>query len=649
MNETDGVKNGARERLGGRSLVFDLNQGQACRFEPDVFKRFVELGVKVGATHVHVGDIPFRYGHWVLPDNVDPYAAWCNHAPSIFRVCPPKEIQEWAPMSEAERCRSVLRAQLDTMKPHGLKGTCFMPEPMWLPEGVYRAHPRWRGAQCELGRIALRPYFAPNIDEPEVLALYRRAIREYVELFPEIDEFDFLANDSGSGVNWTSNIYPGLNGPVSTRLRDGGERIANWLKALKEGAAEGGADVRFSIHSAGFSPELKASTLAKLEPGLFMQGANSRGEGKRVAGANMPSGLWSAFYPALNLGSRAAFVAELQRVYDVPKGEPGRASIGMGATDMRLGEVFIENVIARPGQGVLRRTEILLASAAQVCGSEDPADRLVHVWESVDRAVHAIGQIRQKGFGMALPFCAVSMRWLTRPLVPRPEELTSEETAHYREFLFSPGAAKDNPHFGYVLGKGVFRGESVMWMARWCLQEAIGTLRGAASALDALIAGVSDTQKAGALRVYGARVRALACLATNARNTIMYQYALDTAGQPMFGPNAMDYDDNMIRDHRSLGMRKIAREELDNTAELIALIEANDDKIIEHADTPEEESVFMLGPDPVADLNRKMDIMWDHWQDYETLYPTCKVWDFDPELRDNSSPLEPRMGSDSEG
>lgn len=629
------MKDGVRERLGGRSLVFDLNQGQACRFEPDVFERLVTLAVKFGATHMHVGDIPYLHGQWVLEDNVDPYASWCNSAPAIFRVCPPKEIQEWVPTSEAERCRSLLRAQLDIMKPYGLKGTCYMPEPMWLPEGVYRAHPRWRGTQCELGRIALRPYFAPNIDEPEVLDLYRRAMQEYSTLFPEIDEFDFLANDSGSGVNWTSNIYPGLNGPVSTRLRDGGERIANWLKALKEGAAEGGADVRFSIHSAGFSPELKASTIAKLEPGLFMHGANSHDEQKRVAGSSMPSGLWSTFYPALNLGSPSSFVAGLQSVYSNPKDDSGRASIGMGATDMPLAEILLEEVIANPGRGILNRTEILLKSAEQMCGSDDLAEGLVQVWDKVDKAVHTIGQIRQKGFGLVLPFCGVSMRWITRPLVPEPEKLTPEETACYREFLFSPGDAKDDPSFGYVLGKGVFRGESVMWMARWCLQEAISTLKGTSVSLRSVIDGVSDKQKVASLRTYAARVAALGCLATNARNTIMYQYVLDTIGQPMFGPNAMDYDDNMILDHRSLGMRKIAREELDNTAALIDLIESNDEKVIEHANMPEEESVFMLGPDPVADLRRKMDIMLDHWQDYELLYPTCKVWDFEPEPRGN--------------
>ena len=623
----------ARELLGGRELVFDLNQGQACRFDADVFTRLVDLAVRYGATHMHVGDIPFRYGktNWVLPDNDDPYAAWCNYSASIFRVCPPPGLQEWCTMEEAERCRAALREALDIMKPHGLKGTVYMPEPMWLPEGVYRAHPRWRGAQCELGRIACRPYFAPNIDDPEVLDLYRRAMREYAELFPEIDEFDFLANDSGSGVPWTPLLYPGLNGPLPTRRNDGGARIANWLKALRDGAADAGVEARFSIHSGGFSPELRESTHAKLSPGTFIHGTNPHGERWYVAGANMSAGLWSAFYPALNLASPGSFVAGLQGVYSNPDADTGRATIGMGAADLPLAEKLMAAVVDNPGKGMQHRLQILLTVAEQLTGGAEHAEALAGAWESVERAQHAMGQIRQKGFSTATPFTTVSMRWLTRPLVPNPETLTPEETAHYRDMLFAPGdTAKDDPHFGYVLGKGVFRGESVMWMTRWCAQEAIDTLAGARGTVEGIAAKVEDEALAAGLRLYAARIGAYRCLCATVKNTIMYQYALDIAHEPQFGPNPVDYDDNMIYDHRSATMRKIAREEVDNIAELVALIESQTEKVIEHANVPEEESVFMLGTDPVADLRRKMDIMLDHWPDYETLYPTCKVWEPDP-------------------
>jgi len=92
----------------------------------------------------------------------------------------------------------------------------------------------------------------------------------------------------------------------------------------------------------------------------------------------------------------------------------------------------------------------------------------------------------------------------------------------------------------------------------------------------------------------------------------------------------MDYDDNIIYDQRGVTFRKIARAELDNMYELIACIENAEGKVIEHALTSEEESVFMLDTDIAAALRHKCEVMLDHWQDYERLYPATKVWDFEP-------------------
>ena len=51
---------------------------------------------------------------------------------------------------------------------------------------------------------------------------------------------------------------------------------------------------------------------------------------------------------------------------------------------------------------------------------------------------------------------------------------------------------------------------------------------------------------------------------------------------------------------------------------------------IVHVGQPDEESVFMLGPHLVHDLRHKMNVMLDPWQEYETLFPSTKVWEFEP-------------------
>lgn len=633
MSETKHKPAQVRELLRGRQVTLDTHLGQTARFEPETFRRVAEFAAEYGVTHMLVL-LPFRYNSWVLPDNTDPYASWCNTAPALLRVCPPEELQPWIPREQAQDAQEALRAQLDIISACGMKAATYGVEPMWLPEGVYRAHPRWRGPQCELGRIAERPYFAPSIDEPEVLDLYRRAMKQFCTLFPEIERYSFLTNDSGGGVSWSPCIYPGMNGPSRWRTRDGGERIAGWLKALQAGAEEAGAAMHLNIGSSGLPTEWVGSARARLTPGLYVNGAGKEGESWVSSGAGLNGGLWSMSYPVFGLGNPTDFLAGLQGMLNNPAGATDHASLSLSAADLDVARVLFDAYLEEPGTGLLQRAKLSLRAAEQLTGCPELAESLVGVWENVSRALHAVQQIRQKGFGI-LHWCSVSMRWLTRPLVPAPEELTAEETAHYRDFIFAVESQKDDPHFGYVLGKGVFRGESVMWMSRWCLVEAINTLRGARATVEGLAQRATDPAAAAYLSLYAARIGAFACLATNAKNVIMYQYALDVADQPQFGPNMMDYDDNISYDMRALNMRKIAREEIDNIAELIELLESHPDAVLEHAHCPEEESSFLLGPDVVADLQKKLDIMLDHWQDYERIYPTTKVWDFEPEPRGN--------------
>ena len=338
----------------------------------------------------------------------------------------------------------------------------------------------------------------------------------------------------------------------------------------------------------------------------------------------------------MGLGDPVSFAGGLQGVYSNPKGDQERVSIGVSEQDLPLARVLMEGCLESPGTGLLNRTENLLKAAERFCGAPECAEQLVGVWETIRNANHSIAQIRQKGFGLVVPFCGVSMRWLTRPLVPEPDKLTAEETAHYRDFVFTTGTEEQNQSFGYVLGKAVFRGESVAWMSRWCLHSAIGALKGAQASLRSMADKIGDEEGARRVSLLAARVGAYACLAANIKNTIMYQYALDIRDQPQYGPNQMDYDDNIIYDQRALNLRKIAREELDNIAELVEIIESHpDEEVLAAASCPEEENVFRLGPDPVADLKKKIAIMMDHWQDYERLYPATKVIDFDPEPEGN--------------
>ena len=623
----------ARRLLGDRQLLFTLGEGQGFRHDPALFGDFVAMAAEFGATHAMVGRTPFRYGTSFLPDNHDPYAAWCNTSLGLLWTFPPPTLREWIPEEEVRWRQETIAEQVAELRCHGLRGAIDGVEPMWLPEEVYRAHPAWRGAQCELGRIARRPYFAPSIDEPEVLALYREATHALCAMFPEIDQFAFLSNDSGAGIPWTPNTYPGMNGPLKWRRRDPGERIAGWLRAVQEGAADANVEARVRLHSTGLSAEINSATKRHLQAGLYLNHTAADSRPWSAADAFLGSGIWSPQYPAAGMADPAAFAAGLQNVYANPGADDYRVGISIDVTHLSRARDILEAHLREPGTGALQRTRTLLQVARDFTESETHAEAILGVWETVAKATHAVQQIRQKGFGLVLPFCGVSMRWIVRPLVPAPEKLTTDETAYYETFLYSVNDREDNANFSFVLGKPVFRGESVMWMSRWALEEAYSTLGACQAELNRIAAQLNGDAKA-RLQLEAARAGAYACLAKNAQNVIRYQYALDIAHHPQYGANVMDYDENIVYDQRALQLRKIAREELDNTQRLVELIESQSEPVIVHARNAEEESVFMLGPDPLGDLRRKMDIMMDHWQDYESLYPSTKVWEFEPRSRE---------------
>jgi hypothetical protein len=155
----------------------------------------------------------------------------------------------------------------------------------------------------------------PSIDEPEVLDHYRKAVREVSTQSPEIDQASFMSNDSGAGIAWTPNTYPGTNGPLQWRTRGPGARIAGWLAAVQQGAAEAGVEMRVRLHSSGLLPEIKSVTQKHLEGGQYLNWAGPSVEPWSAGDASLGSGVWGISFPAAGMAEPQSFVAGLQNVY----------------------------------------------------------------------------------------------------------------------------------------------------------------------------------------------------------------------------------------------------------------------------------------------------------------------------------------------
>jgi len=576
------------------------------------FAQTARRAAELGATHVGISGLP--PSRWQLYDPKDPYPSWPMQVASIFKVVVPPELSEWLPVDEARRNLEIIRKRCEVLRKHGLKGFFSGGEAMWLPEGVFRAHPDWRGPQCELLVISRHPYWCPCVDHPEVLDMYRRSTAELCREAPEVDTFSFLTNDSGNGICWSTFIYPGSNGPLACRERPMGERLAGFLSAIQEGAAEAGVKADVEIEGGFTGPELR-SVWPCLKEG---QAVNGRyGDGRPFsAGAGM--GWFSSHtFPVVGIPQPFRFAQGLESA--LASSAP-RISVTISNQNAPLLWSILEGCLQNPSEGPLTRAELLGRVAAATVGEEDK-EKLLEVWELIGRAVECIRHVRNRGFASLL-LVAATQKWLIRPFVPQPMALTAEEKDYWRRHQFAAKSEEEAADLQNALGRPCIVGRTAIWMAKWSTEDALGFLRRAVSIVEDLKDKAGGSQQGTDLALLALRLRALACAVRNAQNAILYQDVLDRCDEPQPLVNTADPHRNLVWDGRSMELRKIARAEIDNTNELISLLEGAPGPLLAVASSPQEEDVFHFSPDIVEHLRKKVAIMMDHWDEYEALYPS---------------------------
>jgi hypothetical protein len=73
-------------------------------------------------------------------------------------------------------------------------------------------------------------------------------------------------------------------------------------------------------------------------------------------------------------------------------------------------------------------------------------------------------------------------------------------------------------------------------------------------------------------------------------------------------------------DPERLRVYQIVRDELDNSLELISLLESGGTEVIVTAAKPEDEDTFILGPDLAGQLRKKRAVMLAHWREFDEVF-----------------------------
>ena len=574
------------------------------------FKIFAQKAAELGATHVYISDLPKSRWLWEM-DLSDPYPNWGMGNATIFKIIIPPELEPYLPAEYAKKNLEIIKKRCAILKKLGLKAAFSGKEPAYLPEAVYQDHPQWRGPRCEHPRRARNTYYAPCIDQPKILEMYRKAIAELCRHAP-VELFSFLTNDSGGGICWSVSLYPGQNGPAWCESRSYAKRVVGFLSTIQQGAKAAGleAEVSFRYGSGYISRTEVESVIPYLKPGQTLNGKNR--EGFTPAMSIGYGDYFSGVGPVVGIPQVMRVAEQLQYI-----NQKNNVNLNFNFLSLQDASVLFELIYQFNQNSVsnmVQRMQAVRRLAVLQVGDEN-ADQMMEVWEKIYKAVHEVISI---GPDPIMLVGSVNQRWITRPLVPFPLELTAKEKDYYRKFQFQANSEEEAVDLMNLQGFEMINGYSGSLLATWAFNNAIQNIQAAIQDVEQIKKQLIDGDKISKMEMLGLYLQTLNCFYRNAKHTIQYQDILDRT----------DYENSPIEDNiypmdgdqllREIQI--VTRNEIDNTNELISLLESNKITLVKTAPSVEEEDIFILGPNIIEQLKKKVNTMLKHQLEVHRLY-----------------------------
>jgi hypothetical protein len=541
----------------------------------------------------------------------DPYIQYSYNLTGLFDLVIPEPLEGLFDAAFVAENRALMRQKLNILAEAGLRGAAYVREPAYMPAEVYDRYPDWRGPRIDHPRRSRHPLFALCFHRPEVQALYREAARSLSADFPALDTWVAHTNDAGAGFCWSANLYNGPNGPAGEEAEGPAPAVAAYHRALIGGAADGGVDA-ISVSASG----LVTSDALAAQP-LLPEGAYLRVEGSsRVmtlgsAGSmTMPirhlANPLATLFAAAPLADGTAPEVVFFR-FDQPYNTDAEDSESI-ALELRM----LQTAQREGRVGYRRALEVLEDALAERYGMA-PAPALTEGYRQLYehfRVERMAGLMRSL---MGPLYGAVSTRWLTRPLVAFQEKLTEEETGHYLPHVFNPRGVEGRRDMLDIHGLkfvGVIdHGPEHALRDGW-YEEMSASLERAAATFDA-----ADIPR-GATMAQAARL--LACVWRTCRNTVEFALLRERASESDHVP-AIEYKTYGDPDRQR--MYAVLRDEIDNTRRFLALWDIDDpERVVTTAEHARDEDSLTPGPDLRKQMEAKVRIMLDHWEDVERLY-----------------------------
>jgi hypothetical protein len=584
------------------------------------FEHEVKLAKELGSTDVLITDgLPIAT--WEM-DKSDPYPMWFVHHASLLKDFPPPEVQPYVNMSYARSVQEVVRSRCEVLSKYDMKAVWNDNEPAVMPEAFFASYPQLRGPRIDQPNRSRKAYFAPSVDEPEILQMYRESIQLLLKACPAVEQFNWVTTDAGSGFDWAPSLYPGINGDSKYKDRPMSDRVAGFLINAQQAAKETGHDIRINLTPIPprqwmiptFSPDVLREIIRQLPRGLAVEGREGP-DGQPFEGVAVVNGGSEAFYPVVGLVVPSV-EGPGQSLSDSSEANSKQCIINFGgATSADFTFRLLKVTLHAPMRTLQERITTLRSFAAGEVG-EAQADNLIEAWMALNDAER---NLQALDFGNVLRMGDVLNRWITRPMVPFPEELTADEKKDYQPFLFQAKGEAQADDLVDIQAMRMYEGWGARLLFQRTIELTVPQLRKAARLMQEIAKATPNESGRDQWALTGKRLQAVIYLLQSADDMVAYQAQLDRVkalgekveANPVLGTQASwDRTDLM----------ETARKEIDTMAALNQLLKSTKEPILDLAPTPEQETIMRLGPNITAQIQRKIDVMNAHWRDYDRLF-----------------------------
>lgn len=610
-----------------KNILFDAYTKNLEEFEDLVVK-----SKEAGITHVNISRLSRRTEYVDKDINErNPWTEWSIMVSSVFKHYQPSELEGVYDKDFVQDQMNLLKKKHEIVSKYGLKSFYSGNEPLWLPNKVYEKHPNWRGARGDNSLRTRDLLYAPCIDQPEVLKLYRQAAYEIVKAAPSINIFTFSTDDSGAAICWTERLYAGINGPTWCAGRDVGERVTVFLKTIRQGAIDAGVDARVYLVG-GLSKSETLSVISKLEPGIGI-GINPSiitTIPEKLKECFIGFAEWTPWETAVN---KLSYPFLFMSGFDATR-KYGCDSIQIGfcfspADPTIFTALRILNGTRLDNFDSFEEKMNIIKRIAEAEFTQEVASQVMEAWYEIEVARHLIDSLGP-AFKVVTYMGPLANRWLVRPILGTQHKLTADELSYCKRWIYqiTPDGYKDYLkvcHIRYFENWAHARDiGSVVEFAKAHLLRAATLFRKAKEK-------VSDSVLKEKLELNALKADAQRCFLTNISNTIQiavisyereknadsYREETDPDTLAFSDPEQIPWD----RGSMQLQMiYNLQRSELDNTNELIEILQKSPEPLIVSTPDKSQEGFYRYGPDLIDQLKKKVELMQKHWRDVDEFY-----------------------------